>query len=160
MTTENLFFSTSQQFEIVSFDKGDSLLNIKIKSIQPTSYCPNCRVLASKIHSYYYRKIKDLPAFEHKVIITLQARKFYCCHPECILKVFTERFEKHFFPYRRGTYRLERLFLSAVLESSAKSAERLIRKMGVFVSDTTLLSGNSGVLEPAFRESEPVVFWY
>lgn len=41
MTTENLFFSTSQQFEIVSFDKGDSLLNIKIKSIQPTSCCPN-----------------------------------------------------------------------------------------------------------------------
>jgi hypothetical protein len=30
-----------------------------MKSIQPTSYCPNCRVLASKIHSYYYRKIKD-----------------------------------------------------------------------------------------------------
>lgn len=139
MTTESLFFSTSEKFEIVSFDKRDSILSIKIKSIQPTSCCPNCHVSTSKVHSYYYRKIKDLPAFENGVIITLQARKFYCCHPECILKVFTERFEKHFFPYRRGTYRLERLFLSAVLESSAKSAERLIRKMGVFVSDTTLL---------------------
>jgi transposase len=139
MTTENLFFSTSEKFEIVSFDKGDSILSIKIKSIQPTSCCPNCHVLASKIHSYYYRKIKDLPAFENKVIITLQARKFYCCHPECILKVFTERFEKHFLPYKRITYRLERLLLSAVLESTAKSAERLAGKMGVFISDTTLL---------------------
>jgi len=139
MTTESLFFSTSEKFEIVSFDKRDSILSIKIKSIQPTSCCPNCHVSTSKVHSYYFRKIKDLPAFENGVIITLQARKFYCCHPECILKVFTERFEKHFSPYRRGTYRLERLFLSAVLESSAKSAERLIRKMGVFVSDTTLL---------------------
>ena len=67
------------------------------------------------------------------------ARKFYCRHPEYMSKVFTERFEKHFLPYKRITYRLERLLLSAVLESTAKSVERLADKMGVFVSDTTLL---------------------
>lgn len=63
MTTENLLFSTSAKFEIISLDKRDSVLIIKIKSIQLTSCCPSCQVPAEKIHSYYLRKIKDVPAF-------------------------------------------------------------------------------------------------
>lgn len=57
-------------------------------------------------------------------IINLQAPKFYCCHPEYILKVLRKGSKSTFSPSRRSTYRLERLLLSAVLESSAKSAER------------------------------------
>jgi hypothetical protein len=84
-------------------------------------------------------------------MFNLQARKFNYCHPNVYMKLFTERFEKHFLPYNRITYRVEWLLLSAILESTAKSAKRLIRKMGVFVRNTTLLK----IME---RESLPATY--
>jgi len=139
MSTEKLIFSTSEKFKVVSIDRVADLANIYVKSLQEKCYCPNCFEPGYGVHSYYTRKIKDLPAFGNCVIIYLRARKFYCREPECPVKVFTERFTDHFASFKRFTSRAEKLLLTTVIELGAKASERLSLKMSLPVSDTTLL---------------------
>ena len=139
MSTEKLIFSTSEKFKVVSIDRVADLANIYVKSLQKKCHCPNCLEPGYGVHSYYTRKIKDLPAFGNRVIIYLRARKFYCREPECPIKVFTERFTDHFASFKRFTSRAEKLLLTTVIETGAKPSERLAIKMSIPVSDTTLL---------------------
>lgn len=139
MVAEKLLFSSTEMFRVISVDRIENLANIYVISTRKNCYCPNCCAPARGVHSYYTRMFKDLPVFGNQTNIYLRARKFYCRESECPVKVFTERFDCHFYPYKRSTRRLEKSHLAMVLESGGKSAERLSRKLGMQVSDSTLL---------------------
>lgn len=124
---------------MVSIDRNADLANIYVKSLQKKCPCPNCLEPGYGVHSYYIRKIKDLPAFGNRVIIYLRARKFCCRELECPVKVFTERFTDHFVSSKRFTSRAQTLLLKMLIEAGAKPTERLSLNMSLTVSDTTLL---------------------
>ncbi|EDP94123.1 transposase [Kordia algicida OT-1] len=69
-------------------------------------------------------------------IISLKARKFHCLTSNCPRKIFTERFSKHFLPYRRTTTRLEKSILSIALETGGNITERISKSIGIPVRDT------------------------
>jgi len=72
-------------------------------------------------------------------MIFLRSRKFYCRQQECPFKVFTERFEHYFKPYRRKTDRLENKIRQLGLLAGGKPAERICGIVSMPSSDTTIL---------------------
>ncbi|MYY49931.1 transposase family protein [Elizabethkingia anophelis] len=92
---------------MLSFDNQEDEYRLYVQSRTLSAICPNCCTPSKKIHSCYTRKIADLPVFGKISVIFLRSRKFYCRQAECPYKVFSERFEHHFKPYRRKTDRLE-----------------------------------------------------
>lgn len=139
MNASKIIFNTGDKFRIISVDNQNDMLHIYVQSTQKGSLCPNCCLKSSKIHSYYTRRVNDLPSFGKSSTLYLRARKYYCCTDECPLKVFTERFDNHFRPYQRRTGRLHDRLLNLAIETGGKPAERICSRFSIPVSDTTLL---------------------
>lgn len=100
---------------------------------QKNSCCPLCNKSSNRIHSFYTRRLADLPISGKLVQIRLNARRFFCRNKKCAQSVFTERFKSDILPYAR---RLTR------------SAD-LLRNIGL------LVGGNKGALLSHFA-SNPV----
>ena len=71
----------------------------------PFGTCPLCSGISSKVHSYYQRKVGDLPISGKTVKLYISTRKFFCQQDSCPRKVFAERFGANLKPWQR---RLER----------------------------------------------------
>ncbi|WP_083815063.1 transposase family protein [Ktedonobacter racemifer] len=69
--------------------KGD-LLIIAIVSVLPSSCCPRCSQASSQVHSWYQRRLRDVPCAGRRVVLHLSVRKFFCRNPDCAHKIFTE----------------------------------------------------------------------
>jgi hypothetical protein len=54
-----------------------------VESQLMSTLCPYCKTSGSSVHSFYFRTIKDLPAFGNKICIHLKTRKFYCRNVDC-----------------------------------------------------------------------------
>lgn len=91
------------------------------------------------MHSYYNRVFKDLPMLGNTTTIHLKTRKFYCLTPDCSRKVFTERFTDYFLPYKRRTTRLESSIIAITLETGGNITERIPKKLGIQIIDTTCI---------------------
>ena len=72
-----------------TFKKG--LIVFRISSKSKELECPYCGVVASKVHSSYEREIQDLPLQEHKVVLLVKTRKFFCNNEACNKRTFSER---------------------------------------------------------------------
>ncbi|MCI7177058.1 MAG: transposase family protein [Candidatus Cryptobacteroides sp.] len=57
----------------------------------PYGVCPYCGHVSRSVHSRYHRNIADLSILGHPVIITFEARKFFCHNPDCRKKTFAEQ---------------------------------------------------------------------
>ena len=67
----------------------------------PYGVCPYCGIVSHRIHSRYRRTITDLSILGHPVVITFEARKFFCCNSDCRRKTFAEQAGDEVFRYRR-----------------------------------------------------------
>ena len=67
------------------------LVLIQVSSASPTASCPLCQSSSSRIHSYYSRKVADLPWHGAKVKIQWRSRRFFCDNATCPRRIFTER---------------------------------------------------------------------
>lgn len=139
MNASKLVFSDGDRFKVITVDSVQEELRIYVQSTTESATCPNCCIPSKRIHSYYTRKIADLPVFGKTSLIFLRSRKFYCRQEECPFKVFTERFDHYFRPYRRKTDRLENKIRELGLLAGGRPAERICRLVSMTSSDTTIL---------------------
>ncbi|MCL1689418.1 ISL3 family transposase [Elizabethkingia anophelis] len=135
----NSILSFSRVFKILSIHTISDKVHISLQSTQPECVCPNCNIPSSKVHSYYTRKFKDLSIVGKETVIFLKTRKLYCLFQKCSIKVFTERFKEHFLSYKRYTARFEAICLKIILQSGARPSEKILRMMGISISDSSLL---------------------
>lgn len=139
MNATNLVFSEDDPFKVVSVENRQEEVCIYVQSRKRFGICPNCCSTSKKVHSYYTRRLNDLPVFGKPSRIYLRSRKFYCYTDECSLKVFAERFDSHFEPYKRRTFRLEAKVMQLGLSVGGKAAERISNILSIPVSDSTIL---------------------
>lgn len=139
MCIYKLFFNRSRAFKVISMvNEGDKVI-LLVTSRAKESICPNCELPSKKIHSYYNRKLTDLPVLDKKTFIHLKARKFYCSTLECPLKIFTERFKSFFSSFQRRSDRLTQKLLNLVIRIGGKPAEKTCKDLNIPISDTSLL---------------------
>ncbi|MDO1451136.1 ISL3 family transposase [Rhodocytophaga aerolata] len=101
--------------------------------------CPLCRQPSSRIHSYYSRKVTDLPISGKSVHLLLHARKFFCAQACCPRKIFTERWGGDLMSYQRRLNRATAQIRSIALMMGGNPGTKLTHLLGLPVSASTVL---------------------
>lgn len=141
MLPDDLIFGDQAYcFNIESVEyQSDATLTLIVHSRQKEVLCPECGSHSSRIHSYYYRQVKDLPVFGKGVIMKLKSRKFYCDNDVCCRKIFVERFPIHFSLYQRVTDRLREKLLKVALLMGGNPGAVLCQTLNIETSSSSLI---------------------
>jgi hypothetical protein len=133
------FLPLPDGLDITSISEASEVLLVHVTSSRPRSVCPLCGKLSQAIHSSYQRKPMDLPCAGRPIRLLLTVRKFFCREAACSRKVFTERLPELLEPSSRLTNRLRKAVQEIGLATCGKGGERLCPKLGITISDVTLL---------------------
>ena len=132
-------FPLPDGLEITSVSDTPEEVLVRVTSYRATSLCPTCSVPSSAIHSLYRRHPKDLPCVGRPIRLVLTVRKFFCRNPSCVRKIFTERLPELIEVSSRLTTRLRGGVQEIGFATCGKGGERLASKLGIKLSDVTLL---------------------
>src|SRR5437773_8764768 len=86
-----------------------------------------------------FRHPRDLPCVGRPIRLVFTVRKFFCRNPDCSRKVFTERLPDFIETSSRLTKRLRTGVQEIGFATCGKGGERLSDKLGMAISDATLL---------------------
>lgn len=114
-------------------------VSFTLTSMSLPATCPVCTRETVRIHSHYGRTVADLPWSGRRVRLFLNVRKFRCPQKGCPRKIFTERLPDLIKPYARKTVRLREILEMVGFALGGKAGARLIRRLGMEASPTTLL---------------------
>ncbi len=125
--------------EITSISETKEELLVCVTSQREHSCCPVCGTISSTIHSYYRRKPHDLPCVGRPLRLVLTVKKFFCRETTCARKIFAERLPDLIEVSSRLTKRLRAAVQDIGFATCGKGGERLSAKLGIEISDATLL---------------------
>ena len=135
----SLLVPLPEGLEITAISDTPEAVVVRVLSHRSSSHCPICSTPSSAIHSYYRRKPADLPCLGRQLRLVLTVKKFFCRVASCPRKVFTERIPDLLEPCSRLTTRLRTAIQAIGFASTGKAGARLAAKLGMPLSDTTLL---------------------
>ena len=67
-----------QEVTIKNIEEKEEKYEISIEQPRKQCACPRCGELTDKVHDYRYQRVKELSAFEKKVILVLRKRRYAC----------------------------------------------------------------------------------
>jgi transposase len=132
-------FPLPDGLEITSVSETPEEVLVRVTSYRQTSCCPRCSTPSSAVHSYYRRHPLDLPCVGRPIRLLLTVKKFFCREVSCERKIFTERLPDLIEVSSRLTKRLRSAVQEIGLATCGKGGERLSSKLGITISDATLL---------------------
>jgi len=101
--------------------------------------CPACGSSSRRLHSRYWRGLRDLPWQGRAVTIRVAARRFRCLDATCRVRTFSERLGEVATPLARRTRRLGDLQRHVALALGGEAGARLAERVSVQTSPDTLL---------------------
>jgi transposase len=116
---------------------GDAL-GFLVESSTLDACCPLCNLPSRSVHSRYVRKLADLPCQELRVAIRLQVRRFRCSTPQCVRRIFAERFT-FVAAFARGSRRLQDIHARIGLAVGGEGGARLSNRLAIPTSPDTIL---------------------
>jgi transposase len=121
---------------VVFGDEGDCV----VSACGPSSgICPDCRHQSKSRHGWSYRSLQDLPIQGNEVTVRLQLRRWRCTYRQCRRQTFTDRVPAIASPYARRTRRVAEIVGLLGHSTGGRPGERLIRRLGMPISDDTIL---------------------
>jgi len=132
-------FPLPEGLEMTSISDTAEELLVRLTSHRSCSPCPQCSMPSSAIHSSYHRHPRDLPCIGRPIRLVLTVRKFFCRNPDCSRKVFTERLPDFIEVSSRLTKRLRTAVQEIGFATCGKGGERLGDKLGMPISDASML---------------------
>src|SRR5438270_4996672 len=133
------FYPLPNGLEITSVSQTAEEVLVCVTSQRSSSLCPQCSMSSSAIHSSYLRHPRDLPCTGRPIRLLLEVRKFFCRNPGCSRKVFTERLPDFIEASSRLTKRLRTAVQDIGFATCGKGGEQLSDKLGIPISDVTVL---------------------
>jgi hypothetical protein len=100
--------------------------------------CPLCGGTSSRVHSFYSRRLADLPWQGRVVELQVRTRRFRCTSLECRRRIFAERLDIAR-PNARRTVRLRDIQQQIGLALGGEAGSRLAGQLAMPVSGDTLL---------------------
>jgi transposase len=101
--------------------------------------CPHCGHASARMHSRYQRRLADAAVGGRPVVLRLGVRRFFCDHPDCQARTFTEQIAGLTTRYARRTPLLERMLQAIGLALAGRAGARLAGRLGLSASRDTLL---------------------
>jgi len=121
--------------KIVADDVGVTLV---VRARRPTACCPRCDLAATRVHSWYTRRLADVPWQGLAVRLHLRTRRWFCDNPCCERRIFTERLPTIAVPHAQRTQRLATIVLVFGVAVGGAPGARLLAALGIVVSGDTL----------------------
>lgn len=90
----------------ISMDEDQFFVSAEIAS--KYGFCPLCGSKSKRLHSYYCRKLKDLPIISRSVNIELTVRKIFCDNPNVREKFFRSNYQIKWFHIHAEHHELTR----------------------------------------------------
>src|SRR5436190_2400273 len=84
-----------------------SSLTLVVRAKRAQAACPRCLRPSTRVHSYYTRKVADLPWHGVSVRLELRTRRFRCKNSLCTKRIFCERLPRVVAHYARKTVRMD-----------------------------------------------------
>jgi hypothetical protein len=106
---------------------------------QSSARCPACGRRSEARHSRYWRTLKDLAVHGRTVTLRIHVSRWRCRHARCTTQVFTERLPAVCVPHARHTQRFVDIIQLVGYALGGRGGERLLQRLGMAVSDDTLL---------------------
>src|SRR3984957_11396228 len=132
-------WSPAVGLNVVSVERGEQAWTVSVHSRQPT-FRPGCGAQSKSRHSTYWRTLWDLSAQGTPVVISACLGRWRCRNQQCDRRVFTERVPGLAAPFARRTARLAGIVRLLGHSAGGRPSERLMRRLGMPVSDTTILA--------------------
>lgn len=127
-------------FAVVSLQSVGDDFHIQLRSRCGSGVCPDCGRLSQRVQSRYVRRPSDLPLAGRRVVLTIQARRFWCDTVVCCRRIFCERFDVGVLArYGRRTQRLETIVHHLGLALGGRPGAAFANRLMVPVSKDTLL---------------------
>ncbi len=117
----------------------DSSLTLAVRVTRTPAECPRCHRPSTRVHSYYTRRVADLPWHGVAIRLTLRTRRFRCKNSLCTKRVFCERLPRVVAHYARQTVRLDDALRLIGLLLGGEAGARAADKLAVATSPDTLL---------------------
>jgi hypothetical protein len=126
-------------------------ITLVIRARRPEVCCPACAHVARRAHSWYARRLDDLPWQGLAVRLVLHTRRWFYDNPRCPRQVFTERLPAVAAPHSRRTARLATVVLAFAVAVGGRPGARLLGELGIAVSGNTLRWAINAVELPVAR---------
>jgi transposase len=108
------------------------------RSSSASAACPSCGGTSTRAHSFYSRRLADLPWQGHVVELHVRVRRFRCTNFYCRRRIFAERLAIAR-PKARRTLRLREIQQQIGLALGGEPGSRLAGQLAMPVSGDTLL---------------------
>jgi transposase len=131
-------WAPAPSLNVFSVSPGEAAWTVELVSRMPAA-CPDCGMVSGSRHSSYLRTIQDLPSQGTPVTIRARATRWRCRNAACGRRVFAERLPHLAARYGRRTTRLDEIVRLFGHSAGGRSSERLMSRLGMSVSDTTIL---------------------
>jgi len=138
----------AENLELEALVADEAGVEMLVRACRPTACCPDCGVSARRRHSWYRRRLGDLPWQGLAVRITLLTRRWFCDTPDCTRRIFTERFPALAPPHGRRTARLATLLTALAFALGGRPGARLLAAIGPVASHDTLINTIRRATEP------------
>jgi HNH endonuclease/transposase IS204/IS1001/IS1096/IS1165 family protein len=132
----SITWSPGAGLNVVGVERRERAWTVTVDSRQPT-FCPGCGAQSKSRHSTYWRTFWDLSAQGAPVIVNARLGRWRYLNQLCDRRIFTERVPSLAAPFARLAGIVRLLGHSA----GGRPSERLMRRLGMPVSDTTILAG-------------------
>lgn len=126
-----------KQLSYISQEISEAKIILRFKSKSKQGKCPYCGEESKKVHSFYTRKLQDLPIQGKKVKLEMEIKKYFCNNKECKNKTFAETFE-FYEPNATKTKRLQEEIIRVSLTQSSVSASKYLRTSVAEVGKSTI----------------------
>jgi transposase len=126
-------------FEVHPLRIDADQVELRVVAVQPQAACPVCHQVSWRVHSHYERCVGDLPWNHARVLLRVQARRFRCLVAHCSRRIFCERLPALVAVYARRTAGLTALLQAVGLALGGRPGRRLIGRLPLVTSRTTLL---------------------
>ncbi|WP_245269041.1 ISL3 family transposase [Mesorhizobium sp. WSM2561] len=101
--------------------------------------CPDCGRRSRSRHGWSNRSLQDLPVQGKPVTVKLLLSRWRCAHQKCERQTFTDRLPTVASPYARRTTRVAEIVGLLGHSAGGRPGERLMQRLGMPVSDDTIL---------------------
>jgi transposase len=126
----------------------DSSLTLVVRVMRGQAECPRCARPSTRVHSYYTRRVADLPWHGVPVRLELRSRRFRCRNSLCTKRVFCERLPRVVAHYGRKTVRLDDALRLIGLLLGGEAGAQATRELAMTTSPDTLLRRVRAAVQP------------
>ena len=131
-------WSPTPSVNVVSVQRGEQAWTVTVDSRQPTS-CPGCGTQSKSASQRLLANASRSIRSGGTGIINARLARWRCRSQRCDRRIFTERLPGLAAPFARQTARLAGIVRLLGHNAGGRPSERLIKRLGMPVSDTTIL---------------------